>query len=379
MKLGKYIVIITLYLTFIALGLPDQMLGVAWPQMRADLGLDLDKAGVLISAWCLMGALASFFAGRIIKNFSIFAILITSVCLNIFGLLGVASSSSFSMVIICFLIWGAGAGTIDSYLNDYVGKKYSSKHMNWLHGFWGVGAALGPAIMTLSLVFDDSWRLGYVLVAFVLCLLVVFFIFTRKIWENDVILVSKKCLSKCNKFSSLPVLLSIFMFFIYSCVETCVGLWFYSFMIEVRKFDIATAGFLVVCYWATLTIGRFVLGSFSADICNKKIINISLLVSLLGFSLLFINSVSYNLLGLLIIGGSFAGIYPSMMHETPKRFESSLASTVMGYQVGMALLGVGFLVPVIGFIIGTYSLMLLLPILIGLTATMLVMSLILNR
>lgn len=174
-KSGLFILII-LYAAFISLGLPDQAFGVAWPDMRRFFGQPLDAGGVIIFLLAMMSAFTSFGAGWLRKRLSIAAVLIVSTFLTVVGMLGFALSPVWLVLLVAVLPYGLGAGAIDACLNDYVAKNYSSRQMNWLHACWGIGASLGPAIMTVA-VTRFNWQKGYVFIA-VLQMILLLFLFS---------------------------------------------------------------------------------------------------------------------------------------------------------------------------------------------------------
>lgn len=374
----KLLVLLILYLGFISLGLPDQVLGIAWPSMRSQFDKSLEAAGILVFCVAILTASSSFCSGYFIKRFSTSTILITSGFLTMSGLLGYGLSQTWLQLIICTIPLGIGAGAIDASLNDYVAKNYPSKHMNWLHGCWGIGAAMGPAIMSYSVVSNASWRNGYIIIAGIQVFLVLFFILTAKMWKKSSPREEIVSLVKKDKILSLAPMLSIFMFFIYTCIESSIGVWFYSVLIEQRAVSTAVAGTWIVLYWSFLTLGRFVIGAISNRLGNRKLINYGIYGAIISLCFLLWNNETLNILSLCTLGFSLAGLYPSMMHETPRRFSSKLAATLTGYQVGMAALGVAILTPLVGVIISNIGLNYLIPILLFLTFIMLVMNKILD-
>ena len=247
-KSGLFILII-LYAAFISLGLPDQAFGVAWPDMRRFFGQPLDAGGVIIFLLAMMSAFTSFGAGWLRKRLSIAAVLIVSTFLTVVGMLGFALSPVWLVLLVAVLPYGLGAGAIDACLNDYVAKNYSSRQMNWLHACWGIGASLGPAIMTVA-VTRFNWQKGYVFIAVLQMILLLFFVFTRKMWkETPVSAASAFDSSLPDKFWMPAPLLSAAFFFVYTAAEFSLSVWFYSVMVEEYRISPALAGSVVVAYW----------------------------------------------------------------------------------------------------------------------------------
>ncbi len=359
-KSGLYILII-LYAAFISLGLPDQAFGVAWPDMRRFFGQPLDAGGVIIFLLAMMSAFTSFGAGWLRKRLSIAAVLIVSTFLTVVGMLGFALSPVWLVLLVAVLPYGLGAGAIDACLNDYVAKNYSSRQMNWLHACWGIGASLGPAIMTVA-VTRFNWQKGYVFIAVLQMILLLFFVFTRKMWkETPVSAASAFDSSLPDKFWMPAPLLSAAFFFVYTAAEFSLSVWFYSVMVEEYRISPALAGSVVVAYWCSLMCGRFLVGIVSDRLGNRKVITGGLAVAALGVLLLFSARPFMLFCGVGLAGLGFSGIYPSMMHETPQRFSSRLASVVTGVQAAMAALGVAVLAPLVGIFISQTSLACFLP------------------
>lgn len=369
-----------LYLGFVSLGLPDEILGVAWPTMRSTFGLPLSAAGILVSVITLLGGTAGFCSGYFIKRFSIIHILIASGILTAAGILGTGLSGSWAILILCAVPQGLGAGTIDAALNNYVAENYSSRQMNWLHGFWGVGATAGPLIMTFALTADSNWRLGYLIIAGLQLALVTSFVLTRRLWRNTSNTTTldavreKPSESIKYKIYSAPSLMAMGLFFLYTGVEFGTGLWFYSLWVEVRGINPTLAGIFISLFFGMIMFGRFAIGLFSNRLGNVKIVTYSLIGAVICLALLSINNVYLTGLSVIGLGFCLSGIYPCLMHETPKRFGHAYAKVMTGYQAGAASLGVALLSPLVGFILGHSSLLVLPGLLLIMALAMLLLT-----
>lgn len=379
-RLRQTFLLLILYIGFISLGLPDQSLGVAWPEMRRTFNKPLDMAGLIIFITAALTSISSFSSGWFIRRFSIQTILSGSCLLTACGILGYAISDEWVGILLSTCFLGIGAGTIDASLNDYVARHYSSRQMSWLHGCWGIGATLGPAIMTFALARYHDWQKGYLIIAGIQFGLLAVFVLTSGLWKKTE--VSEQAVfeeDKGMKLLSIKPLLSMGIFFLYTTVEFSVGLWFYSVMVEGRHVSAAVAGSWITLYWAMLTIGRFGIGFVSNRLGNLKIILLSLMGGIVGLLLLLINTPATMIAGLAVCGLSFAGIYPSMMHETPKRFGRKLGAVMTGFQAGAGSLGVIIMPPLLGIIITRAGLEFLIPLLILFMAAMVAMNHRLNR
>jgi fucose permease len=355
--------IVILYAAFIGLGLPDQVLGVAWPSIRAEFGLPLDFAGILIITTSLGTTISSFSSGWLTRKFGMLNVLLTAAALTACALLIYALAPSWWVIVATTIPLGLGAGAVDSVLNDYVSKTLTSRHMNFLHGFWGIGATLGPAIMTLSLATTGVWRFGIIAVALFLALLFFLFLASRKLFKHESFEVAAKEKVNFNIFEKAPFM-SVMFFFIYTALEGAVGVWICSVLIEHRGMEATIAGVFTTIYWGSLTVGRFLNGSFAPKLVCSRVITWSLAGAVLGICLMFSHNNYIILFALIGTGLAFSALYPCMMFETSSRFERGQASVLCGCQVGFSCLGYALGVPLVGFLINNFSLSYFVPILL---------------
>ena len=208
MSIRKILILTILYLAFIALGLPDQLLGIAWPTMRIDFQKSLDSAGLYAFLVTIFTSISGYFNGNISTKYSVNKILIYSVLLTAIGILGHSISPNWLIFLLFAIPTGLGAGSVDSTLNNYVAMNFSSRHMSWLHAFWGIGSTLGPLIMILAFSLGLNWRGGYFIVSILLFLLTILFIFSSKIFEKTPAQIIKESASKKIKIISINSFLS---------------------------------------------------------------------------------------------------------------------------------------------------------------------------
>ncbi len=352
----KSLIIAILYLSFLSLGLPDQLLGVAWPEMRRGLGQSLDKAGLLVTISTLCGAIAGYSSGYLTKRFSTSVIISISTFMTIVGILGYATSNNWCFVMLISIPFGLGGGAIDSIFNNYAAKHLGSKHVNWLHGFWGVGATLGPMILTIVYSLNYNWKVALYIVAFAQLLLMSVFIITKNIWEKPIKI--KEDTSFKTSIISINTFLSAFFFAIYTGLEASAGLWYYSYMVDYKHLSAVYAGSIITLFWVVYTSGRFLIGYITKWFNDKTIITASIILSLISFVLLYFDIY----FAIAITGLAFAGIYPCMITESYKRFSPNVAETLIGHQVGATYLGVAIITPLIGYICQKVGLNFLIPI-----------------
>lgn len=358
--------LLIIYLAFISLGLPDSMLGAAWPVMQPDFQAPLETAGLLfmiIASGTIVSSLAS---GAILKRFGTGKVTLVSCIMTAAALLGFSFSPSLVWLIVCAIPLGLGAGTVDAGLNHYVAAHYKAHHMSWLHCFWGVGATLSPMIMARFISGESSWRGGYLAVSGIQFALVVILFLTLPLWDR--VAASRSTGSNQERedqeglgaeagdeprkpLQIKGVKLALVSFLFYCGAEATVGLWGSSFLVNVKGLTAATAAQWVSLYFAGITIGRFISGFITFKMSNKALIRSGQITALAGSVLLVLPLPSgFSLAGFMIIGLGLAPIYPCMLHETPVRFGKKHAQTIMGYQMAVAYTGSTLMPPLLGFL-----------------------------
>lgn len=330
------------YLAFVSLGLPDALIGVAWPSLRVEFGLPQSGLGAVLIGATIGYFFSSFFTGRLLRLMSVGTLLVASCSLVVFSLLGYASAPVW-LVFVCFSIpAGLGAGAIDAGLNTYGAAHFSLRHMNWLHAFYGVGAMLGPAILTLVLVQGQSWRLGYVLVGAIILGMTLAFFRTRSLWGGADTHGNEKPYEPIPVTRALrhPIVgLQIATFFVYTGLEVTAGQWSFTYLTERHQLDTALAGILTGLYWGCLAAGRIVLGSIADRIGADRLLRLSTTGIVLGSLLYAFTPTAFAIVGLLLIGLLLAPIYPTLMSRTPGRLLPAYVSHSIGFQVSAAMLG----------------------------------------
>ncbi|KAB2331367.1 MFS transporter [Bacillus mesophilum] len=360
------ILLVIIYLAFISLGLPDSLLGAAWPVMQSDLGASLETAGFLFMTIAGGTIISSLFSGKLLKRFGTGRVTFVSVLMTAGALLGFHFAPSVVWLVICAIPLGLGAGAVDAGLNDYVAINYKAHHMSWLHCFWGVGATLGPIIMAQFMMGENSWRSGYFVISGIQFALVIILLFTLPLWnrvtKNRNIIVKEEATElngvtndeeeKVHKPLQIKgVKLALASFLFYCGVEATMGLWGSSFLVNVKGLSAATAAGWVSLYYAGITVGRFITGFITFKLSNRTLIRSGQIIALIGAIILFLPLPSiFSLVGFIIVGFGLAPIFPCMLHETPTRFGKKHSQTIMGYQMAVAYTGTTFMPPLIGFI-----------------------------
>lgn len=362
-----FALLIIIYISFISLGLPDSLLGSAWPVMHKDLSVALSLAGVISMIISCGTVVSSFLSTRIIKRFGTGVTTAISVTMTAVALIGISLSNSFFLLCLWAIPLGLGAGSVDAALNNFVAIHYKAKHMNWLHCFWGIGATSGPMIMSLSLKHNSNWHMGYLTIGIIQSILVFTLIVSLPLWkravstnkENDdnsqILSISFKQLIKIP--NAKVILLS---FFCYCALELTTGLWAGSYAVTMYNVPTKTAATWTSIYYFGITFGRFISGFISTKFEHKQLIRMGQIFILCGILLFFLPLPVRKLpIGLAFIGFGCAPIYPSMLHQTPKLFGTELSQAMMGVQMAFAYVGSTFMPPIFGLIAGNISIKLL--------------------
>jgi len=366
-----------IYLSFISLGLPDGSLGISWPLMRLDFNQPIESAGLIILITLPLSALSSIYSHKLSNKLGIGKVTFLSALLTASSLLGIGFSQNYTMLVFFSIGLGLGQGAVDSLLNSYVAKHYSSRHMTWLHGFWGVGATLGPTIMTTVLKFEYTWSLAYFSLSTLQYIIAFILFLSLGFWLNDVNNTSQ---SKNKVQFDYRMLYGIALFFLYVGIELSVGLWTNSYLVEEIGLLPSVSGYIVASYYASIMSGRFLSGFISNRLGNRNMIRLGLILSGIGSLLLILfRDINMIRLSLILIGLGFAPLYPSMMHETPKRFLSEQANVLISYQVGIAYIGGTIISTGLGYLFKPFGLSILYPIIMCFILLMVIISEIYNR
>lgn len=346
------VLLVIIYIGFISLGLPDTVLGVAWDSMRRELGTPVYYAGFLTTLLTICSAVSAFFSGEILRRTGTGRLLMICGFVTGCSLLGYAFSPAFWCLLLFAIPLGFGQGAVDTGMNYYVARHYTSRDMSWLHCCWGLGASCGPGLVTLILASGGSWRWGYVTVGAIQLGLALLFSLTLGLWSDPEGGDEKKTafaegtVRFCLRFWFCPL-----MMLLYCGIEFSMGLWVYQFLAGCRGFSAEAAGYAVAGYWGMLTAGRFLIGCVANRLGNRRQIRLSMVLSFTGPLLLTVpGPAALILCAVGLIGFAFASFYPAMMHAAPERFDDVTAATVIGYQGGAAMLGAAVIPAAFGYL-----------------------------
>lgn len=359
------LLLVIIYISFISLGLPDSLLGSAWPSMYPDLGVPVSYAGIIsmIIAGCTI--ISSLFSDRLVRRLGTGRITAISVAMTAAALMGFSFSRSFALLCIWAVPYGLGAGSVDAALNNFVALHYKARHMNWLHCFWGIGASIGPYIMgacltgTFSWSGAAGWNGGYRVISLLQIALTAVLVLSLPLWKKkseaavtagsevqaEHLTIRRLLALPCAK----PVLIA---FFCYCALESTTGLWGAVYMVMEKGISKEAAAKLIALFYLGITGGRFISGFLSARLSTKNMIRLGQLFAACGVVMLFAsNTLILISLGFILTGLGCAPIYPSLLHQTPERFGKNASQSIMGMQMACAYVGSTFMPPAAGFIV----------------------------
>lgn len=353
-----------IYLAFISLGLPDSLLGSAWPVMRIEFNMPISYMGILsmiISGGTIISGLMS---ERLTKKFSTKYVTVGCVFLTALALFGFSTSHSFWMLCLWGIPYGLGAGSIDAALNNYVALHYNSRHMSWLHCFWGVGTIVSPYIMSVALTVS-KWQNGYRWVSFIQTGILVILIATLPLWkvhsQSELETNETAVLGIKGSFKIKGVPFILLGFLCYCAGESTCMLWTSSYLVGTKGISEEIAAGFGSLFFIGITVGRFLSGIISPKLGDHKMIRLGTCIIFLGIILVAIpiNLNALALCGFVIIGLGCAPIYPSIIHSTPDNFGKENSQAIIGVQMAAAYVGSTFMPPVFGLIANHISLKLM--------------------
>lgn len=346
--------LVMVYVAFISLGLPDSVLGAAWPSMQVELNLGLSAAGpvqMLVSAGTVVSSLLS---GKVINRFGTGRVMLVSVLMTALALLGFSVAPGYAWLFLFAIPLGLGGGAVDSGLNDFVARHFAARHMNWLHCFWGLGASVGPIIMSYALNTRGGWSLGYRIIGCLQMLLVIALLFSQRTWKKVEKKDAEELAAKTGGKKRRPkgVALGLMSFFFYCGAEACMFLWTASFLVNSRGASADQAAGWASVFLIGMTIGRLVSGLVADRIGGKNMIRIGQIGCGIGIALMFVPNMYVAVVALFVLGVGCAPIYPMTIHETPRRFGEENSANMVGLQMACAYTGSTLVPPLLGVICG---------------------------
>ena len=372
------LLLIIIYFSFVSMGIQDSLLGAAWPSMYEPLNVPLHYAGIISMIISIGRIISSIFSEKLNRRFGTGIVAAAGILLFASALFGISFSENFLQLCFWAIPLSLGAGLSDVTLNNYVALNYKARHMIWVHCFWGIGASIGPIIMSFYLINNNSWNLGYrVNSIFPLVITAVLFIIIP-LWEKNKPLAKieeKKTNAIHHKellhVAGIKQILAIF--FSNVSFHVIIVLWGSSFLVLEKNILPETAAQWLALYYIGITICRFITGFLSIKLNNRQIIRLGhgiiacgIIVLILPFGQIFL------MLGFFILGLGFAPLYPCLLHETPKNFGNKISQAVMGWQIASGCVG-GLIIPPLFGRIASFAGFHIFPVFIG--ALLIIMTL----
>lgn len=353
-----HLLLAIIYLAFISLGLPDALLGAAWPSMYPQFDVPVSYAGIISMIIALGTVVSSLQSDRLTKKLGTGKVTALSVLMTAMALFGFATSHSFGMLCLWAIPYGLGAGSVDASLNNYVALHYESRHMSWLHCMWGVGASAGPYIMGYALTAGWGWNSGYHIIAVLQIVLTAILLCSLPLWKQrpaevlqDGKVQNAKALSIREVLQLAGAREILVCFFCYCALEQTTGLWASSYLTLHKGVSADTAASFASMFYLGIIVGRALSGFLTMKLndvqmirLGEVIIGIGVLVMLLPFGQ------SLSLTGLILIGLGCAPVYPCVIHSTPAHFGADKSQAIIGIQMACAYVGTCLMPPVFGLI-----------------------------
>lgn len=352
------LLLVIIYLAFISLGLPDSLLGSAWPAMYQEFSVPVSYAGGISMIIAVGTIISSLQSDRLTKKAGTGKVTAFSVLVTAAALFGFSISHSYIALCLWALPYGLGAGSVDASLNNYVALHYASRHMSWLHCMWGIGASLGPYIMGYALTGGQSWNMGYRYIAILQIVLTAILFFSLPLWKKQKTDPTAQSAEENTEPLSLQQIIKIpgaleimITFFCYCALEQTTGLWASSYLVLQRGLIEETAAGFASLFFIGITAGRAAGGFLTMKLNDTQMIRLGQVLILCGIICLFLPFGNITALsGLVLAGLGCAPIYPSIIHSTPEHFGADKSQAMIGVQMASAYVGICLMPPVFGLI-----------------------------
>lgn len=349
-----------IYLSFISLGLPDSLLGAAWPVMSVQFGSPVGYASIISIIIGLGTITSSLLSDRLTKKFGAGLVTAVSTAMTAFALFLFSISTQFWMLAVFAIPYGLGAGGVDAALNNYVALHLKSRHMSWLHCMWGVGASVSPYIMSYAISGGTGWNQGYLIVAVIQICLTALIFASLPLWKKAERRIYKTADSAdAQRVRALPLkavfkirgaVTCFFCFFCYCALEQTAMLWASSYMISHNAFSEEIAAMFASLFFIGMTVGRGLNGFLTFKFSDRTLIRCGYILITVGVSLIAIPSVdALTVAGFVVLGLGCAPVYPSIIHSTPSLFGAENSQAVIGVQMAFAYIG-GLASPLFGML-----------------------------
>ena len=341
-----------IYISFISLGLPDSLLGSAWPLMQIELNAPLSAAGWISMTISISTIISSLLSDKLTKRFGTGLVTAVSVLFTACALFGFSVSSSVLMLCLLAIPYGLGAGGVDAALNNYVALHYASRHMSWLHCFWGVGASVSPYIMSYCISAKNSWESGYRTVSIIQLALTAVLFISLPLWKKTSSESEQAHGGGVANALKMPGVKAVLIaFFCYCALETTTGLWASSFLVSRYGIAEEKAASFASLFYLGITAGRFFNGFIADRFGDKTMIRVGCGIASVGLACILLPfGIGFSVFGLVVAGLGCAPIYPSVIHSTPEHFGAENSQAIIGVQMASAYLGSTLMPPLFGII-----------------------------
>ncbi len=350
-----HLLLAVIYISFISLGLPDALLGSAWPSMYGQFGVPVSYAGIISMIIAIGTVISSLQSDRLTRKLGAGKVTAISVGMTAAAIFGFSVSHSFWMLCLWAVPYGLGAGSVDAALNNYVALHFASRHMSWLHCMWGVGASIGPYIMGYALTGGGGWNMGYRYIAMLQIVLTVVLFLSLPLWKTstrDETETGTGPVLSLGQILRIPGAKEVMVtFFCYCAVEQTTGLWASSYLVLQKGVSAETAASFASLFFIGITAGRAMSGFLTIKLNDTQMIRLGQGIIVVGVAAFLLPLGEYAaLVGLILIGLGCAPIYPCIIHSTPDHFGADKSQAIIGVQMASAYVGTCLMPPLFGLI-----------------------------
>ena len=344
-----------IYISFISLGLPDALLGSAWPIMYPEMQVPISYSGIIFMVISVGTVISSLQSDRLTRQLGTARVTAISVGMTATALFGFSFSHSFPALCLWAIPYGLGAGSVDACLNNYMALHYESRHMSWLHCMWGLGVTVGPYILSQALIHGMTWNMGYRFIGVFQTILTAVLVLSIPLWKTASQNNADTAQGKPARFSHLVSIPgakeTMMIFFCYCSLEQTVGLWSSSYLVLQRGINEETAAGFGALFFIGITIGRFLSGFLTMKLGDKSMVWLGLGIITFGIALILLPLGDLLALsGLILVGLGCAPIYPSLIHATPSHFGAENSQALIGLQMASAYVGTSLVPPLFGVV-----------------------------
>lgn len=344
-----------IYISFISLGLPDALLGSAWPIMYPEMQVPISYSGIIFMIISVGTVISSLQSDRLTRRLATARVTAISVGMTAAALFGFSLSHSFPALCLWAIPYGLGAGSVDACLNNYMALHYESRHMSWLHCMWGLGVTVGPYILSQALTHGMTWNMGYRFIGVFQTILTAVLVLSIPLWKTAAHSGTDTPQGKPAGFAQLVSIPgakeTMMIFFCYCSLEQTVGLWSSSYLVLHRGINEETAAGFGALFFIGITIGRFLSGFLTMKFGDKSMVWLGLGIITFGIALILLPLGDLLALsGLVLVGLGCAPIYPSLIHATPTHFGAEHSQALIGLQMASAYVGTSLIPPLFGVV-----------------------------